>query len=287
MFNNINIDDVLALGMESNEVGYPKATSEQLQELFIVEALSYMAQRPLPVPAVDQQTFNRDIAKLLAGAPDKCPARMLDLLKSAISKVKVANESNDNSQFIAAQTGLEMLLSFMNQLAGACVRSAFYTFERALASEDKALDLIRQSNSGFSYAGPRVAVVLPETAREAIDTIVKYFDALHKAGISGTSQWFRERNGLLQLGGKREDEEWVNFYTIDEVWMDIKTQRTQRMAEQAAARSAAFGTFASLIHGLEAADKHGKISDAAEPVVITKPGRGGKRKPAEPSATIQ
>lgn len=284
MFNTINLDDVLALGEDVATVAYPTATCPQLQELFIAEALNYMAVRPLATDASEQQQFNKKIAGLLVAAPEKCPERLLDLIKTAIGKVRVANDSRSNSAFITAQTSAEMLLSFMNQLAGAAVRSAFFVHERAMAAESGAIDLIRDANQGFSYAGPRQAVVLPETAIEAIDAITQFLSKLYDAAIGCASQWFKGQSGKLQLGAKRVDGGWENLYTTAEVWMDIKTQRTQRMEEQAAARSAAFGNFAALIHGLEAADKLGKISDAAEPVKVT---TKRSRKPAEPSATIQ
>lgn len=281
MFNAINLEDVMALGTEINTVAYPTVTAEQLQELYITEALGAMARRDLADEAKDQAVFNKQLASEFAGAPEKAPARFVDLLKTCIGKVQVANAQGDNGAFLASQTGLEMLLSFFNQVAGAVARSSFYVYESAVKAEDRAIDLVRDGNSGFGYAGPRIAVVLPETAREACDSIIEFMNTLYKAGIGGTSQWFKANFGMLQIGGRRNDDgSYETFLTVDELWNDTRAYRTQRAAAQAAARSNAFASMVSMLHGLEAAERHGNISDAAEPVVVVKKSRA-KAKVAE------
>ena len=141
---------------------------------------------------------------------EKAPDRMIDLFKGSMASLAVANTSGDNAQFSTAQVKLEMLLGFFNQFAGACARSSFYHYERACAAEGASIDLVRQGNQGSYYAGPRVAIVLPETVEEAMDAIGQFLSTLYNAGISGCSQWFKGINSVLGVqrtgiyGGARQ-----------------------------------------------------------------------------------
>ena len=119
------------------------------------------------------------------------------------------------------------------------------------------------------YAGPRTAVVMPDTVVEAITEITGFFGQLYDTAVSMASQWFKQRSLALQLGGKTaEDGSWEAFLTIEEMWQDIAATRNERIAASAAARSGALGSAKSLINGLRASSQHGSISgDKPEPVV--------------------
>lgn len=284
---NYNIDDLKALvGEACNTVAHPQLTALQLQELFCSEALATMARRDLAPEAKDQARFNKDLALVLGRAGDKAPERMVDLFKNAMASLSVANSSGDNAQFISAQVKLEMLLGFFNQFAGSLARSSFYHYERASASEGAAIDLVRQGNMGSTgsvesrmqsvsyYAGPRVAIVLPETIEEAMDTIGGFLATLYNAGIGGCSQWFKGINGALQFGGRQDPEndgQWVSFHDYRDMWMDTRAYRQEQAAINAQARSSALGSFISALEGLERLDKIGGLElDGPAPTVTVK-----------------
>lgn len=266
---NINLDDLKSIAGESNAVAYPTVNKEQLQELFVCEALQYMSRRELGDDAKDQAIYNRSMAAALREDVATAPQYLVELFKRNIGLVQTANTSGDNAQFVAAVTGLEMFLSFLSQIAGAMVRSAFYTHDSAERSETHAIDLVRQGNEGSYYAGPRTALVMPETVEESIDEITGFFGQLYASGVSMTSQWFKQRSPALQLGGKTDDSgNWEAFITRDEMWLDIKAARDERAAVSAAARSNALGSSLALINGLRASEGHGSISgDKPQPVV--------------------
>ena len=254
---NLNLDEVRAIAGEScNTVAYPTVSTGQLQELFVSEALVYMAKRPLADDAKDQQLYNKGLAASLAENVSNAPTYLCDLYKTMAGRVHTANAGGDNARYIEAVTGLEMYLQFVNQFAGSMVRSAYYVHASALAVEDRVVDLIRQGNSGVYYAGPRTAVVQPETVEEAIAEIAAFFGAIYTGGVSLASQWFKGRYPALQLGGKMVEGEWQSFLTISEVWKDIEATRTERMAASAAARTAALGSALSFINSRAAAEKH-------------------------------
>lgn len=278
---NINLDDLKSIAGESNAVAYPTVNKEQLQELFVCEALQYMSRRELGDDAKDQAIYNRSMAAALREDVTTAPQYLVELFKRNIGAVQSANINGDNAQFVAAVTGLEMFLSFLSQIAGAMVRSAFYTHDSAERSESHTVDLIRQGNTATTgsaesraqsvsyYAGPRTAVVMPETVEESIDEITGFFGQLYASGVSMTTQWFKQRSPALQLGGKTDDSgNWEAFITRDEMWLDIKATRDERAAVSAAARSNALGSSLALINGLRASEGHGSISgDKPQPVV--------------------
>ena len=285
MFNNIiTIEDLQAIvGEACNTVAHPQLTVEQIQSLLCTEALAAMARRDLAADAKDQARFNKELAAGLVKHGEQVPARIVDLFKNTMALLSVANTSGDNAQFIGAQVKLEMLLGFFNQFAGALARSSFYHYEAAMASEGKAIDLIRQGNLGSTgsvdsrlqsvnyYAGPRVAVVLPVTIEQAMDAIDGFLAALYNAGIGGASQWFKGINPAIQYGGRRDegnDGAWVAFHEYHEMWSDTRAYKAEQAAINAQARSSALGSFLSALDGLAAAEKHGSISgDKPQPVI--------------------
>lgn len=268
---NINLDDIKSIAGEVNTVSYPTVSKEQLQELFVCEALQYMSRRDLVPDAKNQAIYNKEMAVTLREDVTSAPQMLVELTKKNVAAVRLANASGDESKYIAAQSSLEMFLSFLSQIVGAMARSAFYTRASAMASESRTIDLVRQGNEGSYYAGPRTAVVLPETVEESINEIVGFFGELYDTAVSMASQWFKQRSPALQLGGKQEEEGWVAFLTIEEMWSDIEATRNERIAAAAAARSGALGSAKSLIHGLRASSQHGSISgDKPETVVTTK-----------------
>ena len=272
---NINLDDIKAIAGEScNTVAYPTVSKEQLQELFVCEALQYMSRRDLDPAAKDQAIYNKEVASVLREDVSTAPQYIVELFKKQVGAVQAANLSGDNNQYIAATTGLEMFLSFLSQIAGAMARSAFYTRASAMASESHTTDLVRQGNENSYYAGPRTAVVMPDTVVESISEIVGFFSNLYDTAVPMASQWFKQRSPALQLGGKQEEEGWVAFLTIEEMWSDIEATRNERAAANAAARSGAVGGARALIQGLRASALHGSISgDKPEPVVTVKKAR--------------
>ena len=265
---NINLDDIKAIAGEVNTVSYPTVSKEQLQELFVCEALQYMSRRDLAPDAKNQAIYNKEMAVTLREDVTSAPQMLVELTKKNVAAVRLANASGDESKYIAAQSSLEMFLSFLSQIVGAMARSAFYTRASAMASESHTIDLVRQGNEGSYYAGPRTAIVMPETVEESINEIVGFFGELYDTAVSMASQWFKQRSPALQLGGKQEEEGWVAFLTIEEMWSDIEATRNERIAASAAARSGALGSAKSLINGLRASSQHGSISgDKPEPVV--------------------
>lgn len=271
---NVNLDDLKAIAGEVNTVALPQVSTGQLQELFVSEALVYMAKRPLADDAKDQQLYNKGLAASLAENVSNAPTYLCDLYKTMAGRVQTANAGGDNAKYIEAVTGLEMFLQFVNQFAGSMVRSAYYVHASALAVEDRVVDLVRQGNSGVYYAGPRTAVVQPETVTDAIDEIVAFFGAIYTGGASLASQWFKGRYPALQLGGKMVEGEWQSFLTISEVWKDIEATRTERMAASAAARTAALGSALSFINSRAAAEKHmATPENIKQPEVTVKRGR--------------
>lgn len=284
---NINLDEIKAIAGEScNTVAYPTVSKEQLQELFVCEALQYMSRRELDPAAKDQAVYNKEVASVLREDVSTAPQYIVELFKKQVGAVQAANLSGDNVQYIAATTGLEMFLSFLSQIAGAMARSAYYTYASAMASESHTIDFVRQGNMATTgsiesrmqsvsyYAGPRTAVVLPETVEESINEIVGFFGNLYNTAVSMASQWFKQRSPALQLGGKQEEEGWVPFLTIEEMWSDIEATRNERAAANAAARSNAVGGARALIQGLRASAHHGSISgDKPETVVTVKKAR--------------
>ena len=272
---NINLDDIKAIAGEScNTVAYPTVSKEQLQELFVCEALQYMSRRDLAPDAKNQAIYNKEVAATLREDVSTAPQYIIELFKKQVGAVQAANLSGDESKYLAAQAGLEMFLSFLSQIAGAMARSAFYTRASAMASESHTTDLVRQGNEGSYYAGPRTAVVMPDTVVESINEIVGFFSNLYNTAVAMASQWFKQRSPALQLGGKQEEEGWVAFLTIEEMWSDIEATRNERAAANAAARSGAVGGARALIQGLRASAHHGSISgDKPETVVTVKKAR--------------
>lgn len=283
MFNTITIEDLQAIAGEAcNTVAHPQLTSEQLQGLMLAEALMQMGRRDLDPEAKDQAVFNKQLAKELAKAEDRAPQRIVDLFKNTMGQLQLANTSGDNTQFIGAQIRLEMLLGFFNQLAGSMARSAFFHHENAVKAESKAIDLVRQGNAGSYYAGPRVAVVLPETVEEAMDSVVTFLTTLYNAGIGGASQWFKGIHGALEFGGRRDTgtDEWVNFIDYREMWNDLRAFRAEQAAAQAQARSAALGSMLSALQGMAATEHYGTISgDKPKTEVVVKKPRKTVAKP--------
>ena len=202
---------------------------------------------------------------------------MVDLFKSSMASLAIANTSGDNAQFITAQVKLEMLLGFFNQFAGACARSSFYHYERACAAEGASIDLVRQGNQGSYYAGPRVAIVLPETVEEAMDAIGQFLSTLYNAGISGCSQWFKGINGALQFGGRADPEndgQWMSFHDYHDMWNDTRAYRLEQQAINAQARSAALGSMLSMLDGIERLEEVGGLElDKPAPQVTVKKSR--------------
>ena len=272
---NINLDDIKAIAGEScNTVAYPTVSKEQLQELFVCEALQYMSRRDLAPDAKNQAIYNKEVAATLREDVSTAPQYIIELFKKQVGAVQAANLSGDESKYLAAQAGLEMFLSFLSQIAGAMARSAFYTRASAMASESHTTDLVRQGNENSYYAGPRTAVVMPDTVVESINEIVGFFSSLYDTAVAMASQWFKQRSPALQLGGKQEEEGWVAFLTIEEMWSDIEATRNERAAANAAARSGAVGGARALIQGLRASAHHGSISgDKPAPVVAVKKAR--------------
>ena len=272
---NINLDDIKAIAGEScNTVAYPTVSKEQLQELFVCEALQYMSRRDLAPDAKNQAIYNKEVAATLREDVSTAPQYIIELFKKQVGAVQAANLSGDESKYLAAQAGLEMFLSFLSQIAGAMARSAFYTRASAMSSESHTTDLVRQGNENSYYAGPRTAVVMPDTVVESISEIVGFFSNLYDTAVPMASQWFKQRSPALQLGGKQEEEGWVAFLTIEEMWSDIETTRNERAAATAAARSGAVGGARALIQGLRASAHHGSISgDKPEPAVTVKKAR--------------
>lgn len=267
----LNLDDLKAIAGESNAIAHPTVSQGQLQELYVSEALVYMAKRPLTDEAKDQAIYNKGVAASLAEAVDKAPAYMLDLFKKMAGSVRTANAGGDNAKYIEAVTSLEMYLSFVSQFAGSMVRSAYYVRSKSLASEANIVDLVTQGNSGGYYAGPRTAVVMVEDVEDSIKEIVEFFGGIYAAGVALCSQWFKGRAPALQLGGKQTDEGWESFITIDEVWQDIEKTRTERLAASAAARTNALGSALSFINSRAAAEKHmATPENIKQPVVTTK-----------------
>lgn len=260
---NINLDDIKAIAGEScNTVAYPTVSKEQLQELFVCEALQYMSRRDLDPAAKDQAIYNKEVASVLREDVSTAPQYIVELFKKQVGAVQ------------AGTAGLEMFLSFLSQIAGAMARSAFYTHASAMASESHTMDLVRRGNENSYYAGPRTAVVMPDTVVESINEIVGFFSSLYDSAVPMASQWFKQRSPALQLGGKQEEEGWVAFLTIEEMWSDIEATRNERAAANAAARSGAVGGARALIQGLRASAHHGSISgDKPEPVVTVKKAR--------------
>ena len=275
---NLNIDDLKSIvGEACNTVAHPQLTAPQLQELFCAEALAAMARRELAPDAKEGAAFNKQLAAQLAHACEKAPNRMVDLFKSAMSSMAIANTSGDNAQYITAQVKLEMLLGFFNQFAGALARTSFYHYERAAAAEGNSIDLVRQGNQGSYYAGPRVAIVMPETVEEAMDAISEFLSTLYNAGISACSQWFKGINGALQFGGRADPEndgQWKPFYDYHEMWSDTRAYRLEQQAINAQARSAALGSFLTMLDGIERMDAVGGLElDKPEPKVTVKKSR--------------
>lgn len=275
---NLNIDDLKSIvGEACNTVAHPQLTAEQLQELFCAEALTNMARRDLAPDAKDGAIFNKQLAAQLMHAREKAPERMVDLFKSAMSSMAIANNSGDNAQFITAQVKLEMLLGFFNQFAGALARTSFYHYERACAAEGASIDLVRQGNQGSYYAGPRVAIVLPETIEEAMDAIGGFLSTLYNAGISACSQWFKGINGALQFGGRADPEndgQWMAFHDYHDMWSDTRAYRLEQQAINAQARSSALGSFLTMLDGMERLDAVGGLElDKPEPKVTVKKSR--------------
>ena len=275
---NLNIDDLKALvGEACNTVEHPQLTAEQLQELFCAEALSTMARRDLSPVAKDAAVLNQKLAKRLMHSREDAPARMIDLFKSSMASLAVAKSSGDNTQFITAQMKLEMLLGFFNQFAGACARSSFYHYERACAAEGASIDLVRQGNQGSYYAGPRVAIVLPETVEEAMDAIGQFLSTLYNAGIGDCSQWFKGANGALQFGGRADPEndgQWVPFLDYHDMWSDTRAYRMEQQAINAQARSTALGSMLSMLDGIERLEEVGGLElDKPAPQVTVKKSR--------------
>ena len=275
---NLNIDDLKALvGEACNTVEHPQLTAEQLQELLCAEALTTMARRDLAPDAKDAAVFNQQLAKQLVHSRDKAPARMVDLFKSSMASLAIANNSGDNAQYITAQVKLEMLLGFFNQFAGACARSSFYHYERACAAEGASIDLVRQGNQGSYYAGPRVAIVLPETVEEAMDAIGQFLSTLYNAGIGDCSQWFKGANGALQFGGRADPEndgQWVPFLDYHDMWSDTRAYRMEQQAINAQARSTALGSMLSMLDGIERLEEVGGLElDKPAPQVTVKKSR--------------
>ena len=122
---NINLDDIKSIAGEVNTVSYPTVSKEQLQELFVCEALQYMSRRDLAPDAKDQAIYNKEMAIALREDVTSAPQMLVELFKKNVAAVQLANTSGDESKFIAAQTSLEMFLSFLSQIAGAMARSAF------------------------------------------------------------------------------------------------------------------------------------------------------------------
>ena len=269
---NINLDDIKAIAGDINTVSYPTVSKEQLQELFVCEALQYMSRRDLAPDAKNQAIYNKEVAATLREDVSTAPQYIIELFKKQVGAVQAANLSGDESKYLAAQAGLEMFLSFLSQIAGAMARSAFYTHASAMASESHTMDLVRQGNENSYYAGPRTAVVMPDTVVESINEIVGFFSSLYNTAVAMVSQWFKQRSPALQLGGKTaEDGSWEAFLTIEEMWQDIAATRNERIAASAAARAGALGGARALIQGLRASAHHGSISgDKPEPVVTVK-----------------
>ena len=101
---NINLDDIKAIAGEScNTVAYPTVSKEQLQELFVCEALQYMSRRDLAPDAKNQAIYNKEVAATLREDVSTAPQYIVELFKKQVGAVQAANLSGDNNLFCGCE----------------------------------------------------------------------------------------------------------------------------------------------------------------------------------------
>ena len=250
-------------------------TASELQQGLYLEALQYMGKKLKAEQSDKQQlVFNQAIA---AAAVDtnfvpsdsgtQFPQSVLTLLGGAVTRLNAARQVDDKDAVVAANQGLESFLNFLTSVAANIARSSFYMHRRAEEVEAKAIGAdgklmpldLRTEYAGF--AGNVFAE--PDAVRDAAEAIVDDLLKLHGSVSKLASSWF-QNNRVFNCGGFYQDEAFVNFLSVGEVWLHMQTELNRNITARVPAREAAAALTALLRAEPAAPAKTSKRKAAAE-----------------------
>ena len=225
-------------------------TAAELQEGLYLEALQYMGKK-LPANLLEkpQLVFNQAIAAACqdtAFTPSNSgtafPQSVLTLLGGAVTRLNAARQVDDKDAVVAANQGLESFLNFLTSLAGSIARSSFYIHRRAEEVEAKAIDgsgALRPLDLRTEYNGFAGNVFAePDAVRDAAEAVVEDLLKLHGSCSKLASSWFQS-NRVFNCGGFYQDEAFVNFLSVGEVWLHMQSELNRNIQARVPAKDAA------------------------------------------------
>lgn len=225
-------------------------TPAELQEGLYLEALQYMGKK-LRAEQQDKQqlVFNQAIAATAvdtnfvpSSSGTAFPQSILTLLGGAVTRLNAARQVDDKDAVVAANQGLESFLNFLTSVASNIARSSFYMHRRACEVEAKAIGAdgklmpleLRTEYAGF--AGSVFAE--PDAVRDAAEAIVDDLLKLHGSCSKLASSWFQQ-NRIFNCGGFYQDETFVNFLSVGEVWLHMQAELNRNITARVPAKDAA------------------------------------------------
>ena len=225
-------------------------TASELQQGLYLEALQYMGKKlPANLQEKQQLVFNQAIAAacvdtnfVLSESGTAFPQSVLTLLGGAVQRLNAARQVDDKDAMLAANQELESFLNFLTSVAASIARSSFYMHRRAeeveakaIAADGKLLPLdLRTEYAGF--AGSVFAE--PDAVRDAAEAVVEDLLKLHGSCSKLASAWFQS-NRVFNCGGFYQDEAFVNFLSVNEVWLHMQTELNRNITSRVPAKDAA------------------------------------------------
>ena len=225
-------------------------TASELQQGLYLEALQYMGKKlPANLQEKQQLVFNQAIASACvdtnfvpSSSGTQFPQSILTLLGGAVQRLNAARQVDDKDAVVAANQGLESFLNFLTSVAASIARSSFYMHRRAEEVEAKAIGTdgkllpldLRTEYAGF--AGSVFAE--PDAVRDAAEAIVDDLLKLHGSCSKLASSWF-QNNRVFNCGGFYQDETFVNFLSVGEVWLHMQAELNRNIQARVPAKDAA------------------------------------------------
>ena len=125
---------------------------------------------------------------------------------------------------------------------GSIARSSFYIHRRAEEVEAKAIDgngALRPLDLRTEYTGFVGNVFAePDAVRDAAEAVVEDLLKLHGSCSKLASSWFQS-NRVFNCGGFYQDEVFINFLSVGEVWLHMQAELNRNIQARVPAKDAA------------------------------------------------
>jgi hypothetical protein len=261
MFNIETLTEIT--GNSTHLANLNELTAEHCSSLLIAESTEDMA-RPIRRLSTNeriaiQQTFNRSIAIMVKKADNSTKDSLQELAMQAAMRVQAAQQAADDDATDDAIQRLERVINLFADLASNVARNSFYRYDECIRQQtpvaDNKVDGIDGASGAYEtrskYAGWKQVMVeadvMQEAAEEAVSGILSVVKALLPMASAYLQSFMRNDKGevTVQLGYRRQPEakdgevEYIQFYTLADVWRDITSNRKEAVAPMSAADAAA------------------------------------------------